>query len=180
MFSAKKHQKPPDSPIFLEILNPGYSKFISGTYKGGNKDIHGEELGPPLPPRPALNQNKSTSTASALQSRQTAFTRRIWLESPRRLGSDLDSINFDSRDAFSAPRTEQRSSLNLESSRTSLDIDGLPNIVKQNQMGFKRVKSNFKGFVFESPWNGRCEFSTIGPTKSLKVLEFIHKSEIIS
>lgn len=168
MFGPKKGAKKPESPIFLEILNPGYSKFISGVGNTGYDKTTSGELNPPLPPRPGATSGRPDSSVFTSSRERRSFTRRMWSEGLKRSGVISDPMGLDSTEFLSDLQQDQRSNISFDSSRPSLDHTGSYTVGSPTESSTRKAKSTFRGYVFESPWRGRCEFSTGGPTRSLK------------
>lgn len=165
-------ERKPGSPLYIEISNPGYSKFLHSdadnrpplptrtsdlsvrSYQSSN-----------APPRPSVDISHATSSKS-----DNIFRRRLWME-----GSHLGG-GFGHRKSGSYDRTPSR-----PTSRGNYD-DRLfvdqplpsPSFVTRDDQAYGTLQvserqSNFRGYVFTSPWNGRCEFVTGASGGTLKV-----------
>jgi len=162
----KKKGRPAGSPLYLEVSNPGYSKFLHAM-----PDVS-----------PLQTRNKNTSylndyshpRAREIGSQRESstdgvFRRRMWMESPantshRRMKSD------------SPGRVSTNASFNP---RPSAEWDnmhkGVPGRYHADEQSLTTIHDNerrtapTKGYTFISPWNGRCEFSTGAAGNSLKV-----------
>jgi hypothetical protein len=165
-------ERKPGSPLYVEISNPGYSKFL-------HSDADNR---PPLPtqssdlsvrsyqstkalPRPSLDIPSVPSSRS-----DNIFRRRIWME-----GSHLGG-GFGHRKSGSSDRTPSRpASRGNYDDRLSADQPlPSPSFLTRNDQAYGTLQvserqSNFRGYVFTSPWNGRCEFVTGASGGTLKV-----------
>lgn len=165
-------RRKPGAPMFVEISNPGYSKFL-----------HSD-----LDQRPALPARTSDLSVRSYQSSDPAhglspnyspepssrgdnvFRRRIWME-----GSHLGG-GFGHRKSGSYDRNASRPSSrgnydNAPSNNQSLPS---PSFLTRDDQAYATLQvaerhSGFPGYVFTSPWNGRCEFVTGPSGGSLKV-----------
>jgi len=162
------------APMYLEINNPGYSKFLS--------------TAEPRPSFDSMNSRSSMNMENAFENTLSGdltheaeikdghFKRRLWYE-----GSRLSGRSFGHRMTSSA-----ESPSGVEASRRSLDLlsltghdrgidDSEPlSLVPAGQRiaaipGTEKRSSAVKSYTFMSPWNGRCEFSTGLSGKSLLV-----------
>ncbi|KAI9738367.1 MAG: hypothetical protein M1834_008870 [Cirrosporium novae-zelandiae] len=147
--SGSKHLS---RPIFIEIYNPGYSKFAND------------------PPRLSTNSNRPSLQIDSRQSidstRSTntsgTFSRQVVMEVPdsqdrifghrKALSTESTSSPYDSLDNPQIPSSHSR--------MPSFDRSPLPS------PSMPRPKS--RGYVFLSPWQGRCVFSTGIAGRSLK------------
>lgn len=166
-------ERKPGSPLYVEILNPGYSKFLHSD----------PDHRPSLPNRSSDLSVRSHQSANAqcrpstdmsdpLPSSKSdnVFRRRLWME-----GSHLGG-GFGHRKSGSYDRTPSRpTSRGNYDDRLSAD-QPLPSpsfLTRDDQAhGMLQVserQSNFRGYVFISPWNGRCEFVTGASGGTLKV-----------
>ncbi|KAF2147236.1 uncharacterized protein K452DRAFT_3837 [Aplosporella prunicola CBS 121167] len=137
--SATQRTKRAGTPMHLEINNPGYTKFCQ------------QETNGPLPTRSSQESIRTSRTSlsdsgSLTFGPDTTFRRRIWLEGARL-----------TPDYFSQQR--------LSSNASAYGVD---TIRSPGEDGRRTIKSGFKGYVFQSPWNGRCEFVTGAAGSSLK------------
>lgn len=134
------------APMYIEISNPGYSKFLhaldnrSASAHFGNGQTHGE----------------------------TVFCRRLWMEGSRYSNSNFGHRKNSSYDLSSGRQNPRNSLEGLRGDRMSADLrssDSPPFLVRDDQP-YNPIasdkQSSFRGYVFNSPWNGRCEFIT-GP-----------------
>jgi hypothetical protein len=160
------------APLFIEITNPGYSKFMLD-----------EEGVPPMALRRESGSSISTNQTRSLATSRT-FQRQIWMEGMKpskngfahgRTHSREDSQTFASTEAL---HNKSRTSLDfgrqpqgLTSGLNQYMYDSKPDLSESNVRPrmMERAKSSFRGYVFLSPWNGRCEFVTTGGGNALRV-----------
>jgi hypothetical protein len=122
------------APLFLEIHNPGYSKFLD------------------------FDRTRTVSTsgadlASNLSNQDSTFRRRLWMD-----GSRFADHSYGHRQTSSQNGHEQIPHSHVQTNRQSLQA-----------MPKAMVDRRSKGYTFQSPWGGRCEFSTGTAGRSLKV-----------
>lgn len=160
------------APMYVEISNPGYSKFL-------HADV---EQRPPLPTRTSDLSIRSYQTSNS-QIRQSidrpaeptlksdnVFRRRLWMEGSQHSGGfgHRKSSSYD----FSTARPTSRGNYN---ERSSVDRPlPSPSLLTPDDQTYGTLQvserqSSFRGYVFTSPWNGRCEFITGASGGSLKV-----------
>lgn len=167
-------RRKPGAPLYIEVSNPGYSKFL-------HSDM---EHRPPLPTRTSdlsvrSYQSSNTVPRSSIDrlpesssKSNNVFRRRLWME-----GSHLGG-GFGHRKSGSYDR-------NSSSSRPTSrgNYDGPPSmdqplpspsfLTRDDQsygtLQIPEQQSSFRGYVFMSPWNGRCEFITGASGGTLKV-----------
>lgn len=138
-------KKPIGAPLYIDITNPGYSKFLHSEQNQTAQDPQERSRGFP-----------------------NVFHRRLWMEGAgiphggfghQRLSSHDSNMSTGSpRPSFEGFRhtsAETRSSLESQSH----------NIYQTSEK-----HTSFRGYVFMSPWNGRCEFTTGAGGGSLKVI----------
>jgi hypothetical protein len=165
-------RRKPGTPLYIEISNPGYSKFLHSD----------TEQRPPLPIRTSdlsVRSNQLSSTAprasidhlSEPSSRSdNVFRRRLWME-----GSHLGG-GFGHRKSGSYDRNSSRpTSRGNYDGRPSMEHPlPSPSFLTRDDQAYGTLQiseqqSSFRGYVFTSPWNGRCEFITGASGGTLKV-----------
>lgn len=161
------------TPMYIDVNNPGYSKFLNNSAR---------------PPLPSRNSDQSDTLQGASDPRssrsfemqrnateevETSFRRRLWMEGARFSNGGFGHRKRNSHDA-SMGRQNPRSS--FESYRGSADLrpPPTPPFLAREDQSYNTVQisdrqSNFRGYVFLSPWNGRCEFLTGAGGGSLRV-----------
>jgi hypothetical protein len=145
-------------PMYIDVTNPGYSKFIQSENSGATQQ-----------------QNPMTQIGSQATDIQNAFRRRLWMEGSQYINGGFGHRNNSSYD-FNARRPGSRGSYDARMDRSSLENRPMPSpsfLTREDQSyGTIQVsdrQTSFRGYVFTSPWNGRCEFITGGGGGSLKV-----------
>lgn len=170
-------ERKPGAPLYIEISNPGYSKFLHSdadnrpplptrtsdlsvrSYQSSN-----------APPRPSIDIPHETSSKS-----YNVFRRRLWME-----GSHLGG-GFGHRKSGSYDRTSSRpTSRGNHDDRPSINQPlPSPSFLTRDDQAYATLQvserqSNFRGYVFTSPWNGRCEFVTGASGGTLKASSLLH------
>lgn len=159
------------APFYIEVTNPGYSKFLNNPEKqellrqSTELSNRMSQLGAPSanynPYMPPSIPATSSDIRGGADQREETFRRRVWMEgSKHRSRSSHD---------FSAGRDSQRSSGEAYSGDFRVAGPPSPMVHDDKQPGFR-------GYVFKSPWNGRCEFITGVSGDTLKVSLSIHES----
>jgi hypothetical protein len=136
------------APLFVEITNPGYSKFL------GSED----------------------SAHVAATSRNKVFRRRLWMEGARNNpNGGFGHRRLESQDSYRSTDSPRNSSEDRrEGSSIELRRPEPPAFLTRENQSYSTIQvsnrqSTFRGYVFMSPWNGRCEFLTGAGGGSLKV-----------
>lgn len=172
--SLAQRNRPSGSPMYIQVETPGYNKFL-----------YDDDTRPRLQSRDSMssfawsdifNGSGTSTDRTHLAARDPAFRRRLWMEGTRYSGSfghrkvssngsisgsDIPNGSMDLRRSSGeySPRASESSAFPLQResqhSTKTLTIDN--------------PRSSFRGYVFLSPWNGRCEFSSGPAGKSLKV-----------
>lgn len=165
-------RRKPGAPMYIEISNPGYSKFL-------HSDL---DTRPPLPTRASdlsVRSYQSTNAAQRFSSDNSAevssrsdnvFRRRLWMEGSH-LGGGFGhrkSGSYDRNSSRPSSRGNHDDSLSVEQSLPS------PSFLTRDDQAYGTLQvserhSGFRGYVFTSPWNGRCEFVTGASGGTLKV-----------
>jgi hypothetical protein len=146
------------APMYIDITNPGYSKFIQS-----------ENSGPTQPQKP-MAQPGSQATDS-----QNVFRRRVWMEGSQYTNGGFGHRKNSSYD-FNTGRPGSRGSYDARTDRSSLENRPMPSpsFLTREDQSYSTIQvsdrqTSFRGYVFTSPWNGRCEFITGGGGGTLKV-----------
>ncbi|KAF2878102.1 hypothetical protein BDV95DRAFT_556700 [Massariosphaeria phaeospora] len=164
-------RKKTGAPIFIEISNPGYSKFLNQLDSGA---------APPLPSRNTDLSVRSHNPVDGPGPRSAGmpsdgqfevgntFRRRLWMEGWRFSNSGFGhqrNSSHDSNTGRQSPRTsfEGRPQRDHRSGDHHSSEDS-PFVTRSDQ-AYGTIQtsdkvSTFRGYVFMSPWNGRCEFTT--------------------
>ncbi|KAF2853970.1 hypothetical protein T440DRAFT_465701 [Plenodomus tracheiphilus IPT5] len=166
------------SPMYIEILNPGYSKFLhsdtsnsSPAFQSRNGDISGHPVHNSLPLPPSSRpQGESLSTAS-----ENTFRRRLWMEGTQ-YGSAAFGHRKNTSHDYNAPRPDSRGDHGRagELGAGNMGSRPSPSFLQRQDQAYNTIQvsdrqTSFRGYVFSSPWNGRCEFVTGVGGGSLKV-----------
>ena len=163
-------RRKPGAPMYIEITNPGYSKFL-----------HSElDQRPSFPTRTSDLSVRSFQSSNATQALSSdwspepsskadnVFRRRLWMEGSH-LGGGFGHRKSGSYDRSSRPNS--RGNYNDPSSTEPLPS---PSFLSRDDQAYGTLQvterpSGFRGYVFTSPWNGRCEFVTGASGGTLKV-----------
>ncbi|KAL5373044.1 hypothetical protein DPSP01_013006 [Paraphaeosphaeria sporulosa] len=164
-------KKKPGAPAYIAVTNPGYSKFLYNQQ-------------PTVPPLISRNTNASTATFNPPQGPLSAselgidredgvFRRRLWMEGSKHPGGEFGHRRLKSHDSNMSGGSSRNSFEGVQ--RTSIDSRPPvtpPFLTRENQsyssIQVSEKQSAFRGYVFTSPWNGRCEFITGAGGGSLK------------
>jgi hypothetical protein len=166
------------APMWIDVTNPGYSKFLH-TDDTGKAAIS-------TPPSNRSSQSYLTGTASELQTsvpypenpttgNLNVFRRRLWMEGTQYTSGGFGHRKNGSYD-FNTGRPGSRDSYDARTDRSSLDTRPAPSpsFLTRDDQTYSTIQlsdrqTSFRGYVFTSPWNGRCEFVTGAGGGSLKV-----------
>ncbi|KAF2445748.1 hypothetical protein P171DRAFT_359033 [Karstenula rhodostoma CBS 690.94] len=164
-------RRKPGAPAYIAVTNPGYSKFLYAQQ-------------PAVPPLVSRNTNASIATYSPAQGSRSAnqveidredgvFRRRLWMEGSKHPGGEFGHRRLKSHESNMSGGSSRNSFEGTQ--RTSLDCRPPatpPFLTRENQsyssIQVSEKQSTFRGYVFTSPWNGRCEFVTGAGGGSLK------------
>lgn len=166
------------SPMYIEILNPGYSKFLH--YDTASRDTSSLSLDSDVPPHSSRNlplqpsepipRAESLSTAS-----ENIFRRRLWMEGTQYGNAGFghrknSSLDYDTPRPDSGDGNGRRGEL----ATGPLGPRPSPSFLQRHDQAYGTIQvsdrqTSFRGYVFNSPWNGRCEFVTGVGGGSLKV-----------
>jgi hypothetical protein len=155
------------APLYIDITNPGYSKFLQS--ENANRpgllnapsDTHIRSYQPSNVP-----QSQSQPTDSP-----NIFRRRLWMEGSQYTNGGFGHRKNSSYD-FNSGRPGSRGSYDARTGGTQPGLS--PSFLTHNDQTYDTIQisdkqTSFRGYVFTSPWNGRCEFITGGGGGSLKV-----------
>jgi hypothetical protein len=170
---SKKHA---GAPLFVEITNPGYSKFLRSEPPNVPSLANGGRISSVVPPNPTNGPRVNVARPSqAMQAKEgNTFCRQVWMEGSRYPNGSFGHRRLDSYD--SSAGSPRNSSEYLQYERSSMDsrpAETASFLLRDNQsygtVQASNKQSTFRGYVFMSPWNGRCEFITGAGGGSLKV-----------
>ncbi|KAF9696322.1 hypothetical protein EKO04_005574 [Ascochyta lentis] len=166
----------PGAPLYIAISNPGYSKFLHSDYeqrpslptRTSDLSIHSYQTSRALP-RSSIDQHPESPTKS-----DNVFRRRLWMEGLQ-YGGGFGHRKNGSHD-HSSSRPTSRGDYDGRSS-TDQPLPSPSFLTREDQaygtLQVSERQSNFRGYVFISPWNGRCEFVTGASGGSLKCRHII-------
>ena len=156
------------APMYIEVFNPGYSKFLYSDT--GDR--------PPLPPRNTglsvqsfeTGPRMPTSQMSNRLASENTFRRRVWMEGSQHGGGSFGHQKNNSNDYF----TGRPSSRGSYSGQAETHPPQTPPFLSREDQTYGSIQvsdkhTSFRGYVFSSPWDGRCEFVTGVGGGSLKV-----------
>ncbi|OCK82792.1 hypothetical protein K432DRAFT_323573 [Lepidopterella palustris CBS 459.81] len=168
--AAAHKNKKSGAPMYIEITNPGYSKFLNSSQHDIPSLI---SRGTDLSIRTFGSTNNYSSGVQPGQSsqREEVFKRRLWMEGSKFPDRSFGHRRINSNDSsFGGDDTRSSSE-----SRNRDENHGIPpSFLSQSNQMYSTIQipdkrsSSFRGYAFLSPWNGRCEFSTGSSGRSLK------------
>jgi hypothetical protein len=170
-------RKSTGAPMYINVTNPGYSKFLHSE-DTGRPDLHNQlsELSVRSSrPGTALPAAMPTSQSGDLADTafQNTFRRRLWME-----GSQYSNGGFGHRKNSSydmnSGRPGSRGSYDARVGGHPTGTNQAPAFLSRDDQAYSTIQvsdrpTSFRGYVFNSPWNGRCEFITGAGGGSLKV-----------
>lgn len=150
--------KKPGAPLYIDINNPGYSKFLFNPDMASPRrsedsmnSVHSGRAG----------SRSSFASPTGPAPVDSTFRRRMWYEGARYTPDYFGHKKAPSNENnLSVPGTTP---MGVNSPFDEMDSQ------RRITMGTHDKKAGYRGYVFESPWNGRCEFVTGGSGDSLKV-----------
>lgn len=166
------------APMYIDVTNPGYSKFLQSenmgrpalTTRPSDMSTRSNQIGATFQAPMPVSHSETHATKSA-----NIFRRRLWME-----GSQYTSGGFGHRKNssydFSSGRPDSRGSYDTRTDGSSFEDRPMPSpsFLTQDNQTYSTIQvsdrqTSFRGYVFTSPWNGRCEFVTGAGGGSLKV-----------
>jgi hypothetical protein len=171
------------APMYIDVTNPGYSKFLQ-TERCGTPALSGrpsENLVRPdqrgVPPQfhmpVPIPENQANSSSNV-------FRRRLWMEGSQYANGSFGYRKNSSFDFNSGRRPDSRDSYDARTNGYSFDDRPAPSpsFLTRDDQTYGTIpvsdrQTSFRGYVFTSPWNGRCEFTTGAGGGSLKVSVFL-------
>ncbi|KAF2268445.1 hypothetical protein CC78DRAFT_529893 [Lojkania enalia] len=146
-------KKKAGSPLCIEINTPGYSKFLN----------------------PPETNPISTQSGNEQFYCENIFRRRLWMEGARHSNGGFGHRKNNSYDSGMGRYTPRASYESQQRGRPFTDPhhpETPPTLTRDDQpynaVQVSDRQSSFRGYVFMSPWNGRCEFITGAGGGSLK------------
>lgn len=164
------------APMYVEVTNPGYSKFLHSEQSLGSArgNIPNNTMAESVENARASNNQAPASHQRGDSMSQNIFRRRIWME-----GSQYSNPGFGHRKNSSFDTNSGRpNSRGTQDPRTEQSYGAqptpAPSFLTRDDQAYGTIQvsdrqTSFRGYVFTSPWNGRCEFLTGGGGGSLKV-----------
>jgi hypothetical protein len=156
------------APMYIEVFNPGYSKFLHSNTTSK----------PTLESRDSGTSIQTLQTGSHPSVNENVFRRRIWMEGSQHAGG-FGHRKINSRD-HNTGRPDSRGSYNAQTNFASTDVrpPATPPFMTREDQTYSSIQvsdrqTSFRGYVFTSPWNGRCEFVTGVGGGSLKVTSLV-------
>lgn len=157
------------SPMYIEILNPGYSKFLhsdtSSSSSGlinSNGDVPARSAQDSLSlPHIRTPQLEPLSLAS-----ENIFRRRLWMEGTQHGNAAFGHRKHTSQDYNTPqPSSRGRHGRQGEGAAGVQRPQPMPSFLQHQDQTYNTIQvserqTSFRGYVFNSPWNGRCEFIT--------------------
>ncbi|KAL1793941.1 hypothetical protein ACET3X_007362 [Alternaria dauci] len=148
-------KKKTGAPMYIEVYSPGYSKFL-------HSDATSK---PPLMSRDSGTSIQSLQAGSHQSANESVFRRRIWMEGSQHTGG-FGHKKINSRD-YNTGRPDSRGSQYAQTNSASTNVRPVPTppFVTREEQTYGSIQvsdrqTSFRGYVFTSPWNGRCEFVT--------------------
>ncbi|KAF2273930.1 uncharacterized protein EI97DRAFT_423269 [Westerdykella ornata] len=161
------------APIYIEVTNPGYSKFLNGPEFRPDLIARMGDL-TAISPQSNWKAQANVAFAPAVlpaagdeaYQDDTLFRRRLWMETGKHQSSHKRTGSHE----LYLGRRRLRSSSEASPTSTDNSAGGTPLDTQDQPHSFPdpEIKSSFRGYVFLSPWNGRCEFVTGAAGGSLK------------
>ncbi|KAF2195465.1 hypothetical protein K469DRAFT_699059 [Zopfia rhizophila CBS 207.26] len=164
-------KKKTGAPVYIEITNPGYSKFLNNSegvpsLSTGTSDLSTRSQNLTVPDETA-SRNRPTEEP------ESVFRRRLWMEGLRYPNAGFGHRKINSRDSSMGRESPRSSFEGRERLSSQLDSPPTPSFLTRDDQTYSTIQvsnnnSGFRGYVFMSPWNGRCEFVTGGGGGTLK------------
>ncbi|RMZ66010.1 oxidoreductase [Pyrenophora seminiperda CCB06] len=148
------------APMYIDIFNPGYSKFLySNTgdrpplpMRNTGLSVRSHDAGQPQMPASQMNNQLSN---------ENTFRRRIWMEGSQHGGGNFGHRKNNSND-YKSGRPSSKGSY---SGQAETYPSQTPSFLTHEDQTYGSIQvsdrqTSFRGYVFSSPWDGRCEFVT--------------------
>lgn len=176
-----RSRKKMGAPMYIEVLNPGYSKFLHSentsrpSLDNCNSNVPVQaDVRAPQQPQTRLQAPQSSPQASV---NENIFRRRLWMEGTQNMAGNFGHRKKNSYDC-TTQRPGSRGSYSGQADSMSWDPSAqpqpAPSFLSREDQAYSTIQvsdkqTSFRGYVFNSPWNGRCEFITGAGGGSLKV-----------
>lgn len=167
------------APLYIDVFNPGYSKFLhsdapSMTNRNSGLSVQSLEA----------DHSGTTEPQSGLQSvsSENIFRRRLWMEGSQHIGGNFGHRKNSSYD-YNSARPDSSGSHGGQTDRSTPQPP--PSFLTHKDQTYSSIQvsdrpTSFRGYVFTSPWNGRCEFVTGVGGSSLRVAIQTHQYTEVS
>ncbi|KAI9680798.1 MAG: hypothetical protein M1817_004238 [Caeruleum heppii] len=133
----------------VEILTPGYSRFLGASTRPNTSDSH---------VLPSLPTQGSLAEPAQLPQRDRSFCRQLWVEGSSLWDRSFHHRRFASTDSSKSTSTRGSSlDLTLHHGRHGSSVD--------YTNGTRKPKP--RKYFFLSPWEGRCEFTSSGGGRTM-------------
>ncbi|KAF2031071.1 hypothetical protein EK21DRAFT_100009 [Setomelanomma holmii] len=157
------------APMYIDVTNPGYSKFLhSGNLTRSAMSEHLRDSSAQSSQRGGAPQYERLVDESG-----NVFRRRLWMEGSQYTNGGFGHRKNSSYD-FNPARPDSRGSYDARNDRAFIDARSTqPPFLTRDDQTYSTIQvsdrpTSFRGYVFTSPWNGRCEFITGAGGGSLK------------
>jgi hypothetical protein len=178
--NESKTKKKIGAPMYIEVFNPGYSKFIHSDTTS-KPPLTSRETGFSVRSYQAEHtQIPEAHRETQLSTSENIFRRRIWMEGSQHVGAGFGHRKNSSYD-YNTMRPDSRGSYGGQTQLLPMDIrpPPTPSFLTHEDQAYGSIQvtdrpTSFRGYVFTSPWNGRCEFVTGAGGGSLKVNKIMH------
>lgn len=169
------NKKRSGAPMYVQVFNPGYSKFLHlDTPDLPQPSLITRDSGLSIQSRQAGRSGTLESKASGQAGSDNTFCRRIWLEGFQQSGNVFGHKRNNSYDPNNRPSSKGSYAGQADGPSMDLRSPLSPSFATHEDQLYGSLQvserqTNFRGYVFKSPWNGRCEFVTGVGGGSLKV-----------
>jgi len=165
-----KIKKKTGAPMYIEVFNPGYSKFLYSD-TGDRPPLPTRNTGLSVRPHVGGQLQAPASQISKPLVNENTFRRRIWMEGSQHGGGNFGHRKNTSSD-YHTGRPSSKGSYNGEA---EMCPPLTPPFLTREDQTYGSIQASdrqtsFRGYVFSSPWDGRCEFVTGVGGGSLKVI----------
>jgi hypothetical protein len=166
------------APMYIEVTNPGYSKFLHSGDTGrlalatdpSDMSVQSSSIGTVSLTPMSVSSAEGRSIASP-----NMFRRRLWMEGSQYTGASFGHRKNSSYN-FNPQPPDSRGSYDARTDNSLVDTTPAPPpaFLSRDDQAYSTIQlsdrqTSFRGYVFTSPWNGRCEFVTGAGGGSLKV-----------
>jgi hypothetical protein len=177
-FDDPGYKKKIGAPMYIDVTNPGYSKFLQSENmdrpalpsRPSKLSAQSHRIGATLQPQIPMRHSEHQATESA-----NVFRRRLWMEGSQYASGGFGHRKNGSHD-FNSARPDSRGSYDTRADGSFVDDRPMPSpsFLTRDDQTYSTIQvsdrpTSFRGYVFTSPWNGRCEFVTGAGGSSLKV-----------